>query len=132
VLDRPKDGIEQEDKALDAILSRLRDWPTVVVERMALEAITRLWTLARRVEDLFGLQRKMDVSLGIIEQRLRANADRLRRLEAEQQQVVTAAGAAATAAATSIASAVLSDAVPRVTRIKGWTEQLERRLPLPE
>jgi hypothetical protein len=79
-----------------------------------------------------GFQRKMDVSLGIIEQRLRANEDRLRRLEAEQQQVVMAAGAAATAAAASIASAVLSDVVPRVKRIEGRTEQLERRLPLAE
>jgi hypothetical protein len=31
VLDRLKDGIEQEEKALDAILSRLRGWPTVAV-----------------------------------------------------------------------------------------------------
>lgn len=99
---------------------------------MALEAITRLWTLAHRVEDLFGLQRKVDVSLGIIEQRLRAIEDRLTRLEAEQHQVVTAAGAAATAAAASIASAVLTDVVTRVTRVEGRTEQLERQLPRPD
>lgn len=31
VLDRHKEGIEQEDKVLDAILSRLHGWPTVAV-----------------------------------------------------------------------------------------------------
>lgn len=31
VLDRLKVGIEQEDKMLDAILSRLRGWPAVAV-----------------------------------------------------------------------------------------------------
>lgn len=94
---------------------------------MALEAIARLWTLTRRVEDLFRLQKKVDLSLGIIEQRLRAIEDRLTRLEAEQHQIVTAAGAAATTAATSIAGAILSDVVTRVTRIEGRTDRLERR-----
>lgn len=99
---------------------------------MALEAITRLWTLTRRVEDLFGLQKKVDLSLGIVEQRLRAIEDRLTRLEAEQHQVVTAAGAAATTAATSITSVVLSDVVTRVTRVEGRMDQLERRQLLPD
>lgn len=53
-------------------------------------------------------------------------------LEAGQGQLVTEAKAAAGAAATTVAGAVISDIVTRVTRIEMRAEQAERRsLPRP-
>jgi phage shock protein A len=98
---------------------------------MALNPFGSLWSLARKVEDLFDLQTKVRESLLIVDERLRAIENRLIKLESEQSQVITAAGAAATGAASSIAGGIISDAVTRITRLEGRTEQLETRLVLP-
>ncbi len=99
---------------------------------MALNAVGRLWSLARKIEELFTLHTKVEASLQIIDERLRALEDRLLRLEANERQIVTEARSAATAASTQIAGAVISDAVTRITRLEGRTDQLEqKRLPPP-
>jgi hypothetical protein len=56
-------------------------------------------------------------------QRLKALEDRLAQLESDQKQLLAEARSAATA----IASAVISDAVTRITRLEGRAEQPERR-----
>jgi phage shock protein A len=94
---------------------------------MAIGAIGSLWSLARRVEDLFQLQTKVRDSLEIIDARLRAIEDRVIRLEAEQRQIIIEARSAASAASTMIVGNVISDAVTRITRLEGRAEQLERR-----
>jgi hypothetical protein len=101
---------------------------------VALGPLARLWEVARRVEDLFGLQREVRQSLGVIEDRLKALEDRLAKLETDQAQIITEARSAATAASTMVAGAVISDAVTRITRLEGRVDQLdrqERRLPPP-
>jgi hypothetical protein len=59
--------------------------------------------------------------------RLRAVEDRLIRLETEQGQIVSEAKSAATWAATMMASAVVSDAVTRVTPIEEGISRLSAR-----
>jgi hypothetical protein len=86
------------------------------------------WSVVRRVEELFEFQTQTREALQIINDRLKAVEDRLLRLESEQSQVITAAGAAATAAAAAVAGNVISDAVTRITRIEGRADQLERKL----
>jgi hypothetical protein len=98
---------------------------------MAVAPFRGLWSLARKVEDLFELQGKVRESLSIIDERLRALENRLLKLESEQSQIITAAGAAATGAASVIAGGIISDTVTRITRLEGRTEQLETRLVLP-
>jgi hypothetical protein len=99
---------------------------------VALSDVGRLWTLARKIEDLLALHGKVAASLQIIDQRLKALEDRLLRLETEQGQIVTEARSAATAASTAIAGAIISDTVTRITRLEGRADQLEAlRLPLP-
>ena len=49
------------------------------------------------------------------------------RLESDQRQLITEARSAATTAATAIAGAIIADAVTRITRLEGRSEQLERR-----
>ena len=96
---------------------------------MALSYISRAWALARNVEDLLGLQKEVRQSLQVIEQRLRALEDRMLKLETEQGRVFTEARNAATV----MASGIISEAVTRITRLEGRTEQIEheqqRRLP---
>jgi hypothetical protein len=92
---------------------------------MALSDIGRLWTLARKLEQLFSLHGKVEVSLQIVDERLRALEDRMLKLETEQGRVFTEARNAATV----MASNVISDAVTRITRLEGWTDQLTRRFP---
>ena len=70
---------------------------------MALGAIRGAWSLARRVEELFEFQIKAREGFQLIDERLKALEGRILRLEAEQGQVITAAGAAATAAAATVA-----------------------------
>lgn len=108
---------------------------------MALPAFSQLWSFGRRIEELFQLQARtedtfedIDTRFASLEQafgaRLRSVEDRLTRLEAEQGQVISEAKSAATAAATMIASAVISDAVTRVTRIEEGVRRIEQR-PMP-
>ena len=105
---------------------------------MALPSLPRLWSLGRRVEDLFKFQTEAKVTFADIAtrfyalekglgDRLRTAEDRLTRLEAEQGQVVSEARSAATAAATMIAGAVISDAVTRVTRVEEGIRRIEQR-----
>jgi hypothetical protein len=49
------------------------------------------------------------------------------RLESDQRQLITEARSAATTAATAIAGAIIADAVTRITRLEGRSEQPERR-----
>ena len=96
---------------------------------MAIGPLGRLWHLARKIEELFTLHAKVEGALQIIDQRLRQLEDRMLKLETAQGQVFTEARNAATV----MASNVISDAVTRITRLEGRTDQLEqeRRLPPP-
>jgi hypothetical protein len=94
---------------------------------MALSDFVRAWAFARKVEDLLGLQTEVRQALQIIDQRLKVLEDRMLRLESDQVQLITEARSAATAAATQIAGAVLSDAVTRLTRLEGRTEQIDQQ-----
>jgi hypothetical protein len=96
-------------------------------------AAGRIWRLARQDEDLFALEVKVREGTELVEQRLRALEDRLTRLEAREGQMLTAAGAAATATASAVSSAVISDAITRVTRLEVDVKALEglvRRRPI--
>ena len=79
---------------------------------------TRFLTLVRRVDRLFELQTRVDASLDIPDQRLRAVEDRLLRLESEGPHLITEARSAASAAATAMSAAALSDLVTRLTRVE--------------
>lgn len=95
---------------------------------MALSDIGRAWTLARKVEDLLGLQREVSEGLDLVDQRLRALEDRMTRLESRQEQIFTEARSAATV----MASAIVSETVTRITRLEGRVDQMleqQRRLP---
>ena len=89
----------------------------------------RLWTLARKVEDLLAFQEKMKDSLEALDVRLRALETRMIKFEAEQGQLITTAQAAANVAASAVASAVISDVVTRVTRVEMQHATLQARLP---
>jgi TolA-binding protein len=91
----------------------------------------RLWTLARKIEELLELQSKTRVALEAIEGRLRSLEDRMTHLEAGQGQLITEAKAAAGAAAAGVASSVISDVVTRVTRIEMRQDEIQQRLPPP-
>ena len=88
----------------------------------------RLWTLARKVEDLLAFQDKMRASLEAVDARLRALETKMIKFEAEQDQLITTAKAAANVAASAVASAVISDVVTRVTRVEMKHESLQARL----
>jgi hypothetical protein len=78
------------------------------------------------------LQEKIEKLLSGHDERLRTLEDRLIRLEAEQNQVVSDAKAAATAAAMMISNAALSETVTRLTRVEMGVERIEQaRLPPP-
>jgi len=94
-------------------------------ELMALSDISRLWMLARKLEELFSLHNKVEASLQIVDERLRALEDRMLRLEVEQGRVFTEARNAAIV----MASNVISDAVTRITRLEVSTDQLAKRFP---
>lgn len=91
---------------------------------MGLGAIKWIFTFARDTQDLYALQGKLKDSLVALDERLRQVEDRLTRLEAQQGHIVVEAKAAATGAATLIASAVISDAVTRVTRVEEGVRRL--------
>jgi hypothetical protein len=89
----------------------------------------RLWTVARKIEELLELQSKTRVALEAIEGRLRNLEDRMTDLEAGQGQLITEAKAAAGIAATGVASSVISDVVTRVTRLEMRHDAFQQRLP---
>jgi hypothetical protein len=91
----------------------------------------RLWTVARKIEDLLELQTKTREALEKLDGRLRAVEDRMTRLEAGQKQLITEAKVAASVAATGLASSVVSDAVTRITRLEMRQDDIQRRLPPP-
>jgi hypothetical protein len=94
---------------------------------VALRSIGDAWTFLRKVEELLTLHKKVETSLEVINERLRALEDRLVRMESGQTQFITEARSAATTAATMIAGAVIADVVTRVTRLEGRAEQLEQQ-----
>ena len=89
----------------------------------------RLWTLARKVEDLLAFQGKMKESLEALDTRLRALETKMIQFEAERGQLITTAQAAANVAASAVASAVISDVVTRVTRVEMQQTTIQARLP---
>jgi vacuolar-type H+-ATPase subunit I/STV1 len=91
----------------------------------------RPWTVARKIEDLLELQTKTREALEKLDARLRAVEERMTRLEASQEQLITEAKAAAGVAATGLASSVISDVVTRITRIEMRQDEIQRRLPPP-
>jgi phage shock protein A len=91
----------------------------------------RLWTVARKIEDLLELQTKTREALEKLDARLRAVEDRMTHLEAGQEQLITEAKAAAGVAATGLAGSVISDVVTRITRIEMRQDEIQRRLPPP-
>jgi vacuolar-type H+-ATPase subunit I/STV1 len=91
----------------------------------------RLWTVARKIEDLLEFQAKTREVLEKLDVRLRAVEDRMTRLEAGQEQLITEAKAAAGMAATGLAGSVISDVVTRITRIEMRQDEIQRRLPPP-
>ena len=94
---------------------------------MALAALGQLFKFARDTQDLYRLHETVKATIMALDGRLRAVEDRLTRLEAEQGQIVSEAKSAATGAATMIASAVIADAVTRVTRIEEGLSRLSDR-----
>jgi len=99
-----------------------------------LSSLGALCQFARRVDDLFALQRKTEDALEAVERRLRELEERVARLESEQARLVTEARSAATAAGTMVAGAVISEAVTRLTRLEGRVDEMEQKplLPPPE
>ena len=91
----------------------------------------RLWTVARKIEDLLELQTKTRDALEKLDARLRAVEDRMTHLEVGQEQLITEAKAAAGMAATGLAGSVISDVVTRITRIEMRQDEIQRRLPPP-
>lgn len=93
---------------------------------MALPVFGGIWRVARKVDELFTLQNKVEASLQVVDERLRALEDRMLKLEAEQGRVFTEARNAATV----MASGVLSEAVTRITRLEEQMKQAaQRQLP---
>jgi hypothetical protein len=89
----------------------------------------RLWTIARKVEEVLALQVKTRATVEQIEVRLRGIEDRMIHLEASRGQLIIEARAAAGVAATGLAGSVLSDVVTRVTRVEMQQGQLQRLPP---
>ncbi len=89
----------------------------------------KLWTIARKVEDVLVLQEKTNQGLAEVHSRLDDLEARMTRLEAREGQVITEAKAASVAAATMVASAVISDIVTRVTRVEMRQDDVQKRLP---
>lgn len=89
----------------------------------------RLWTLARKVEDVLALQSKMREALEAIDGRLRDLETRMTRLEAERNQVVSEAKGAAMAAAAQVSGGSVAEIVTRLTRLEVQHEGMAARLP---
>ncbi len=89
----------------------------------------KLWTIARKIEEVLALQEKTKQGLADVNRRLDDLDTRIIRLEAREGQVIIEAKAASAAAATMVASAVISDIVTRVTRVEMRQDDLQKRLP---
>ena len=88
--------------------------------------------MGRKVEDLLDLQRKTREALDGVESRLRRLEDRMTYLEANQTQVIVEARSAASAASSTVAGALISDLVTRLTRLEISAETLAKLPPPPE
>jgi phage shock protein A len=93
------------------------------------DILGKLWTLAKKIEELFTLHAKMRESVEALDARLRALELQMIRFEADRSQLITEARAAANVAAVGVASATISDVVTRVTRIEMQQNNLQARLP---
>jgi hypothetical protein len=91
---------------------------------VALPALGQLFKSPRDTQDIYKLHETVKDLIAALDARLRAVEDRVLRMEAEQGQIVSEAKSAATGAATMIASAVISDAVTRVTRVEEGLRRL--------
>jgi chromosome segregation ATPase len=91
----------------------------------------RLWSIARKVEDLLELNASTETALRKISKRLSHLENRMTNLEASQGQLIAEARAAAGAAATGLAASIVADIVTRVTRVEMRQDDLQRRLPPP-
>jgi len=91
---------------------------------MGLPSLWQLFKFARDTQDLYHLHVTMKETVSALDDRLRTVENRIIRMEAEQGQVVSEAKSAATGAAALIASAVVSDAVTRVTRVEEGVRRL--------
>jgi len=80
--------------------------------------VGQIWTFARKVEDLFVLQRQTEAALDLINGRLSKLESRMTDLEADQRRVIAEAKSAATSAASVIASATLVELATRLTRLE--------------
>ena len=91
---------------------------------MGFPSLWQLLKFARDTQDLYKLHETMKETVSALDGRLRAVENRMIQMEAEQGQVVSEAKSAATGAAAMIASAVVSDAVTRVTRVEEGVRRL--------
>ena len=91
-----------------------------------LPAIVPVWSLAREIEELLGLQKEVREALGDIGDRVRAIEDRVTRIEAERPMLVTEARSAACIAASAMSGAAMNDVVTRLTRVEIRLEHLEK------
>ncbi len=87
-------------------------------------AIGQIFKFARDAQDLYRLHETVKETITVLDGRLRVVEDSLLTLETEQGQVVSEAKSAATGAATTIASAVISDTVTRVTQVEEGIRRL--------
>ncbi len=100
--------------------------------RGALDALGSLWRLARKIEELFELNEKINAALAAILARLDAIERRITQIEADQRQLVSEARSASTAAASMVAGNVIAEAITRLTRIEGRLDRIaEERKALP-
>lgn len=90
-----------------------------------LPSFGRLWSLARRTEDLFLLENQVKDIVSEINDRLRHLESRIVLIEAEAPRLMTEARGAASAVATLISGAALNDVITRLTRIEVRLEDWE-------
>jgi hypothetical protein len=83
---------------------------------MAIPSVQTVLRFARRLDELLALDDKFDEALSALDQRLRGIEDRLTRLEAQHDRIVTEARSAATAASTMVAGGIIAEVVTRLTR----------------
>jgi hypothetical protein len=87
----------------------------------------QVFKFARDTQDLYRLHETVKDMIAALDTRLRGIEERPLRMEAEQGQMLIEAKSAATGAATVIVSAVIADAVARVTRVEEGIRRLSVR-----
>jgi phage shock protein A len=92
-----------------------------------LRNFARLWSVARRIEDLFLLEEQVKDIVAEINDRLRHLEGRIVQIEADAPRLMTEARSAASAAATLISGAALNDVVTRLTRVEVRLEEFGAR-----